>query len=181
MFRTYYEDSALFYASGESNNKQQYIGASIKNQSVYVEMDFGDLVTATILTDELTRSYWHNLTIFHEQKTVKVILDRQMKIIEIPTTNANLLFDPEIYFGGGPDLNKKKGLASHNNFVGNFKYVYYNDISILYELQKGNPKVHYHGEFTFTVHLKRWVSRRWELLESKMEPNLLYNTSIIQN
>lgn len=42
-------------------------------------------------------------------------------------------------------MNKKKGLASNNNFAGSFKYVFYNDISVLYELKKGNPKVHYIG------------------------------------
>ncbi|XP_073839835.1 axotactin isoform X2 [Musca autumnalis] len=145
MFRTQFDDSALFYASGESL-KHQYIAASIKNQSIYVEMDFGDNAMSTVLTDELTRNNWHNLTISHEQRTVRIILDQQMKILEIPATvSGNLLFDPEIYFGGGPDLHKKKGLASHNNFVGSLKNVYYNDVSILYELHRGNPKVHYHG------------------------------------
>ncbi|XP_053955451.1 axotactin isoform X1 [Anastrepha ludens] len=145
MFRTQFDDSALFYASGESL-KHQYIAASIKNQSIHVEMDFGDNVMSTVLTDELTRSNWHNLTIQHEQRTVRIILDQQMKILEIPATSSgNLLFDPEIYFGGGPDLHKKKGLQSQNNFVGSLKYVYYNDVSILYELHKSNPKVHYHG------------------------------------
>ncbi|XP_036336765.1 uncharacterized protein LOC118746897 isoform X1 [Rhagoletis pomonella] len=145
MFRTQFDDSALFYASGESL-KHQYIAASIKNQSIHVEMDFGDSVMSTVLTDELTRSNWHNLTIHHERRTVRIILDQQMKILEIPATSSgNLLFDPEIYFGGGPDLHKKKGLHSQNNFVGSLKYVYYNDVSILYELHKSNPKVHYHG------------------------------------
>ncbi|XP_033242580.1 uncharacterized protein LOC108152614 isoform X2 [Drosophila miranda] len=145
MFRTNFDDSALFYASGESL-KHQYIAAAIKNQSIHVEMDFGDHVMATVLTDDLTRGYWHNLTILHEQRTVSIILDQQQKVLELPaTTSGNLLFDPEIYFGGGPELHKKKGLASHNNFVGSMKYVYYNDISILYELQRGNPKMHYHG------------------------------------
>ncbi|XP_034105245.1 axotactin isoform X1 [Drosophila albomicans] len=145
MFRTNFDDSALFYASGESL-KHQYIAAAIRNQSIYVEIDFGDNVMSTILTDDLTRGYWHNLTILHEQRTLRIILDHQQKILELPpTASGNLLFDPEIYFGGGPDLHKKKGLISHNNFVGSLKYVYYNDISILYELQRGNPKVHYHG------------------------------------
>ncbi|XP_017863815.1 PREDICTED: uncharacterized protein LOC108614281 [Drosophila arizonae] len=145
IFRTNFDDSALFYASGESL-KHQYIAAAIKNQSIHVEMDFGDNVMSTTLTDDLTRGYWHNLTILHEQRTVRIILDHQQKILELPATaSGNLLFDPEIYFGGGPELNKKKGLISHNNFVGSLKYVYYNDISILYELQRGNPKVHYHG------------------------------------
>ncbi|XP_043071539.1 uncharacterized protein LOC6558003 isoform X3 [Drosophila grimshawi] len=145
MFRTNFDDSALFYASGEAL-KHQYIAAAIRNQSIHVEMDFGDGVMSATLTDDLTRGYWHNLTILHEQRTVRIILDQQQKILELPATvSANLLFDPEIYFGGGPELNKKKGLVSHNNFVGSLKYVYYNDISILYELQRGNPKVHYHG------------------------------------
>ncbi|KAH8410696.1 hypothetical protein KR222_005144 [Zaprionus bogoriensis] len=145
MFRTNFDDSALFYASGESL-KHQYIAAAIRNQSIYVEMDFGDNVISTTLTDDLTRGYWHNLTILHEQRSVRIILDQQQKVLELPATaSGNLLFDPEIYFGGGPELHKKKGLLSHNNFVGSLKYVYYNDISILYELQRGNPKVHYHG------------------------------------
>lgn len=50
-----------------------------------------------------------------------------------------------MFAGGGPDLNKKKGLVSNNNFAGSLKYVYYNDVSILYELKKGNSKVHYIG------------------------------------
>ena len=49
--------------------------------------------------------------------------------------------DPEIFIGGGPELNKKLGLLAFNNFVGNLKYVFFNDISILFELKMGNPKV----------------------------------------
>lgn len=141
LFKTWYDDSVLFYASGETI-KPQYIAASIKNNSTFIEMDFGDGPFNCTLGNDLASHYWHNLTIFHDYKTVKVILDDQMKIFE---GAKNLLFDPEIYFGGGPDLNKKKGLASNNNFAGSFKYVFYNDISILYELKKGNPKVHYIG------------------------------------
>jgi len=37
------------------------------------------------------------------------------------------------------------GLVSHNNFAGSLKYVFFNDISIIYELKRGNPKVHYIG------------------------------------
>lgn len=145
MFKTRYDNSALFYASGESV-KHQYIAAAIKNHSMSIEMDFGEGAISIVLGDELTSNYWHNLTIFHDVKVVKVVLDDQMKIIDIPGSIKNLLFDPEIYFGGGPDLHKKKGLMSHNNFVGSLKYTFYNDISILYELKKGNPKVHYIGE-----------------------------------
>lgn len=141
LFKTWYDDSILFYASGETI-KPQYIAASIKNNSTYIEMDFGDGTFNCTLGNDLASHYWHNLTIFHDHKVVKVILDDQMKVFE---GAKNLLFDPEIYFGGGPDLNKKKGLASNNNFAGSFKYVFYNDISVLYELKRGNPKVHYIG------------------------------------
>lgn len=144
MFKTRYDDSALFYASGDSL-KPQYIAASLKNHSIYIEMDFGDGIISTTLGDDLTSHYWHNLTIVHADYEVHLILDEQKKILETPSGINNLLFDPEIYFGGGPDLNKKKGLASHNNFAGSLKYVYYNDVSILYELKKGNSKVHYIG------------------------------------
>lgn len=146
LFKTRYDDSALFYASGESL-KHQYIAASIKNHSLYVEADFGDGIQTAILGDELTGNYWHNLTIVHDHNEVRVVLDDQMKVLEMPGPVTNLLFDPEIYFGGGPDLHKKRGLSSHNNFAGCLKYVFYNDISILYELKKGNPKVHYIGKY----------------------------------
>jgi hypothetical protein len=74
-----------------------------------------------------------------------VVLDDHMKIIDIPGPTNHLLFDPEIYFGGGPNLAKKKGLTSKNNFAGVLKNVFFNDAAILYELKKGNPKVHYIG------------------------------------
>lgn len=144
LFKTRYDDSALFYASGESL-KHQYIAASIKNESVYIEMDFGEGLMSAVLGSQVTRHYWHNLTIYHENGEVKIILDDQITILEIPGGITHLLFDPEIYFGGGPNLHKNKGLASNNNFAGSLKYVFYNDVSILYELQKGNPKVHYIG------------------------------------
>lgn len=144
IFKTRYDDSALFYASGE-HVKHQYVAASIKNHSVYIEMDFGHGQMAATLGNAVTSHYWHNLTIFHNRKTVTVVLDEEVKVLEIPGGIKNLLFDPEIYFGGGPDLHKKKGLASHNNFAGSLKYVFYNDFSVLYELKKGNAKAHYIG------------------------------------
>lgn len=96
MFRTWFDDSVLFYASGESI-KPQYIAASLVKNKTYVEMDFGDGPLNFTLGDDLANDYWHNLTIFHDHKTVKVILDDTMKTYE---GAKNLLFDPEIYFGG---------------------------------------------------------------------------------
>lgn len=147
MFKTHYDDSALFYAGGESL-KHQYIAVSIKNHSLHVELDFGDGQQTATLGDELTSHYWHNLTIFHDGNEVLVRLDDQWKVLRLPGPTTKLLFDPEIYFGGGPELHKKKGLSSQNNFAGALKYVFYNDISILYELKRNeNAMVHYIGEF----------------------------------
>ena len=144
LFKTHYDDSALFYASGESL-KPQYIAASIKNKKAYIEIDFGDGPFSATLGDDLTTHYWYNLTIFHDYNRVLVVLDDHMKEIDLPGPSNHLLFDPEIYFGGGPNLVKKKGLTSKNNFAGVLKNVFFNDVSILYELKKGNPKVHYIG------------------------------------
>lgn len=43
------------------------------------------------------------------------------------------------------DIICDSGLVSSNNFAGSLKYVFFNEISIIYELKKGNPKVHYIG------------------------------------
>lgn len=87
----------MFYASGETI-KPQYIAASLKNNKTYVEMDFGEGPMNCTLGEDLVTDYWHNLTIFHDHKNVKVILNDQMKVFD--GAAKNLLFDPEIYFGG---------------------------------------------------------------------------------
>ncbi|XP_046397067.1 contactin-associated protein-like 2 isoform X2 [Ischnura elegans] len=150
-FKTSFDDSALFYASGESL-KHQHVAASIKNSSVYVEIDFGgsgkgneSSLQSVLLGEDLTSNHWHNLTISHVGSTIRVSLDNEVKELKIPGPHHHLYIDPEIYIGGGPELRDKIGLASRNNFVGALKYVFFNDISILYELEKGNPKVHYIG------------------------------------
>jgi hypothetical protein len=96
LFKTWFDDSVLFYASGESI-KPQYIAASLKNNRTYVEIDFGEGPMNTTLGDGLASDYWHNLTILHDHKTVRVYLDDQMRAFE---GAKNLLFDPEVYFGG---------------------------------------------------------------------------------
>lgn len=99
LFKTWFDDSVLFYASGESmkHNKPQYIAASLKNNKTYVELDFGEGPMNVTIGDSLASHYWHNLTIFHDRKVVKIILDDQMQVFE---GAKNLLFDPEVYFGG---------------------------------------------------------------------------------
>lgn len=49
-----------------------------------------------------------------------VSLDYETQILEIPGDNHYMIIDPEIYIGGGPELHKKRGLMSYNNFAGIF-------------------------------------------------------------
>ncbi|KAH0947033.1 hypothetical protein HN011_011048 [Eciton burchellii] len=145
-FKTKWDDSALFYASGEIDGTPHYVAASIINGSVYVELDFGhNSKISTMLGDYVTSDHWNNLTIFHNGSLVFVSLDDEVKVLEVPGEYYNMIIDPEIYIGGGPELQKKKGLQSHNNFAGSLKYVFFNDKSIIYELKRSNPMVHYIG------------------------------------
>jgi len=109
----------LFYASGEIDGTPHYIAASIINESVHVELDFGhNSNISTMLGDYVTSDHWNNLTIFHNGSSVFVSLDDEVKVLEVPGENSDMIIDPEIYIGGGPELYKKKGLLSHNNFAG---------------------------------------------------------------
>ncbi|KAJ9577003.1 hypothetical protein L9F63_006440, partial [Diploptera punctata] len=144
FFKTHFDDSVLFYASGEPY-KHHYIAASIKNDTVYIEVNFGDGAVSTTIGSPVTSNYWNNLTLTHHQNVIGVHLNQESQELELPGPSYHLYIDPEIYIGGGPELHKKPGLMSYNNFAGCLKYVFFNDISILYELKKGNPKVHYIG------------------------------------
>ncbi|XP_063977101.1 axotactin isoform X2 [Diachasmimorpha longicaudata] len=146
QFKTRWDDSVLFYASGEIDGTPHYISASIMNRKVHVHLDFGhNSKLSTILGDNVANNDWRNFTIFHNLSKVYVSLDREMDVLEIPGDNHYMIIDPEIYIGGGPELHKKKGLVSFNNFAGSLKYVFFNDKSIIYELKKSNPMVHYIG------------------------------------
>ncbi|KAF7992308.1 hypothetical protein HCN44_001633 [Aphidius gifuensis] len=146
MFKTRWDDSVLFYASGVINGTDHYIAASIIEKKVHVQLDFGnDSKIKTILGNHVSSNSWNNLTIFHNGSQVFVGLNDDVKVFEIPGVNSYMIIDPEIYIGGGPELQKKKGLVSFNNFAGTLKYVFYNDKSIIYELKKSNPMVHYIG------------------------------------
>ena len=90
------------------------------NSSVHVELDFGhnSKITA-VLGEHVTMNYWNNLTIFHNISLVYISLNDEVKVFEVPGENYNMIIDPEIYIGGGPELHKKQGLLSFNNFAGN--------------------------------------------------------------
>ncbi|CAK1586389.1 unnamed protein product [Parnassius mnemosyne] len=144
-FKTRFDDSALFYASGQIDDKNHYIALSIHQEKVAVQIDLGDGPVEDYLGDKVNNNKWHNLTVILQEKITFVYIDDVSATYEVPGNARYVCIDPEIYIGGGPDLHKMKGLKSFNNFAGNLKYVYYNDVSILYELKQNNPKVHYIG------------------------------------
>nr|CAD7256084.1 unnamed protein product [Timema shepardi] len=144
FFKTRYDDSVLFYASGEPHG-HHYVAASIKNETVHVKIDLGDGPVEATLGNSVNDNYWHNLTIAQHDTDLTLRLDHEQHDLQLSGPRKHLYIDPEIYFGGGPELHKKKGLVSSNNFPGCLKYVFFNDVSVLYELQKASPKVHYHG------------------------------------
>ncbi|XP_045536292.1 contactin-associated protein like 5-3 [Papilio machaon] len=144
-FKTRFDDSALFYASGQIDDKNHYIALSIHQEKVAIQIDLGDGPVEDYLGEKVNNNKWHNLTVILQEKYAFVYLDDVTETYEVPGNAKYVCIDPEIYICGGPDLHKMKGLKSFNNFAGNLKYVYYNDVSILYELKQNNPKVHYIG------------------------------------
>ncbi|XP_063931341.1 axotactin isoform X3 [Zophobas morio] len=146
LFKTRFDDSALFYAAGGEHGIDHYIAASIYNNSVHIELDFGSQSMSRVLglINDFKLNQWNNLTIFHDHDKIHLILNNENVVLNI-SGSPMLCIDPEIYIGGGPELQKKTGLKSKNNFAGSLKYVFFNDISIIYELNKNNPKVHYIG------------------------------------
>ncbi|XP_014284802.1 axotactin isoform X2 [Halyomorpha halys] len=143
-FKTHFDDSVLLYASGESPN-HHHIAVSIKNSTVFVDMDLGGGSVVTRMGSEITDNFWHNLTLVHHNSSITIYLDKFNTTLKLPGSQHHLYIDPEIYIGGGSELHKKKGLHSKNNYVGSLKYVFYNDVSILYELNHTSHKVHYIG------------------------------------
>lgn len=73
--QTRFDDSALFYASGESSS-HHHIAAAIYNGSVVVEIDLGSEAVVTRLGQEVNNNEWHNLTISHDHSDVTIYLDQ---------------------------------------------------------------------------------------------------------
>lgn len=109
FFQTRFDDSALFYASGE-HEKFHYISASIQNGTVVVEIDMGDgNAVNTTLGHNVNSNRWFNLTISHSYNVVNVSLNSIKRTLYIEGSMNYLYIDPEIYIAGGPELHKKKG------------------------------------------------------------------------
>lgn len=108
LLQTHFDDSALFYASGESPN-HHHIAVSLVNATIAVDADLGGGNVVTRVGEEITDNQWHNLTILHRNNSVAVYLDGNRTELDLPGSHRHLYIDPEIYIGGGPELHSKKG------------------------------------------------------------------------
>ncbi|XP_065333627.1 axotactin isoform X4 [Cloeon dipterum] len=143
IFKTHFDDSTLFYASGESH-KHHHLSISIMNDSVVIELDLGSSPIKVRMGEKysVTRGHWHNVTVVQKGAKVKFTLDHEMIEEEVPGDHHHLYLDPEICLGGGSRPNSRQA-GSKNNFVGSLKYAYFNDVNLLYELAKGNARARY--------------------------------------
>ena len=108
LLQTFFDDSALFYASGEPY-LHHYVAVSLLNGTVHVEVDFGVGVVSTTIGQGLLSNHWNNFTIAHRHSRIIVHLNDESKELQLPGPNYYLYIDPEIYIGGGPELHRKKG------------------------------------------------------------------------
>jgi hypothetical protein len=107
------DDSILFYAAGEIPY-HNHIAASISNQSIYIDVDFGDEEPIQVqMNKKVTDGKWHTLTVFHYGKNITVQLDHHVKSFEAVGAHHHLYVDPDVYVGGGgPILKNREGAVS---------------------------------------------------------------------
>lgn len=106
--QTNLDDSILFYAAGEIPY-HNHIAASIYNQSVYIDINFGDGdPIKTQFNKRVTNGKWHTLTIFHNGKNVTIQLDHHSESHELTGSHHHLYVDPDVYVGGGGPILKKR-------------------------------------------------------------------------
>ncbi|KAI8426442.1 hypothetical protein MSG28_005270 [Choristoneura fumiferana] len=96
---------------------------------------FGKHLTSVTVGRALNRDQWHSVQVTIDVHGARLIAKvDQMK--------------EEVYLKG-LSFDTNYGITDNLTSViligGNLKYVYYNDVSILYELKQNNPKVHYIG------------------------------------
>lgn len=144
-FKTYFEDSVLMYASGEQP-LPNYVAISLYGGKLHFEINFGDgPLNATIgytLNDEM----WHTFTVYHHGKNVSLHLDSEWhSSLTAPGPHHHLYLDPEISIGAAPT--SAHGLKSHEKFIGCLRSFYFNDKSVLYELESGYKTALYHSMF----------------------------------
>lgn len=85
VFKTRFDDSVLLYTAGGEHGIDHYVAASIFNNSIYVEMNFGEEAITTILghNKDFKLFQWNNLTIFHRYEQVDVILNDEKVTVNI--------------------------------------------------------------------------------------------------
>ena len=139
-------DSILFYAGGTFPYTNHVAVTLLANNSLYVEVDFGDGPHGIHLGEDLTTGVWNNFTLIHNGNVLDFFLNGRSHRVLVSGPRYYLRFDPHIFIGG----DRKPlglGLRSSNNFVGCLSQVYFNDVSILQKLRINSPQALYHSIF----------------------------------
>ncbi|XP_036355728.1 contactin-associated protein-like 4 [Octopus sinensis] len=143
-FKTERNTGILLYAVGGSPTYSHIIAllnsgfVNVSISSDNVDYDF----SISVEMDKDRLHGWHNLTLVHQGPVMYVHLDD--KTVQ-KTVQNYLNLDPHVYFGGGKNFVKTKGLEVTQNFIGCLRNIYFNDKSILYDLRYGKGSTQYHG------------------------------------
>lgn len=143
-FKTDRNTGILLYAVGGAPHYSHIIAllhSGFVNVSIAFENQDWDF-SISIELDRNRTDGWHNLTLVHKGTLMYVHLDSKTKSKDVKNY---LNLDPHVYFGGGQNFVKTKGLKVTQNFIGCLQNIYFNDVSVLYDLKHGNGSTQYHG------------------------------------
>ena len=178
-FKTDRGSGVLLYAVG-GVARHAHVTASIHAGELHVSVSLGYNDIEFRIGMGLDDNLWHNVTIAHSRNTITVIMDTEQHNQVSNGSQYFLTLDPRVYFGGGHNFVETRGLHVTQSFVGCLRNVYFNEISVLYELSQGSPQCAYQGglsplftckalqeipfSFPKSSSMLRWVTKRQQEL-----------------
>ncbi|XP_050401820.2 axotactin isoform X2 [Patella vulgata] len=145
-FKTGRGSGVLLYAVG-GTPYHTHVTASIHGGKLHTSISFGDHVSDLEFNMGLglDDNRWHNLTIVHIKRSMYVYLNGKVEEQQVTSDQYFLSLDPNVYIGGGHNFVETRGLQITQSFVGCLRNVYFNDVSVLYNLKSGKKNCEYQG------------------------------------
>ncbi|XP_041351941.1 contactin-associated protein-like 2 [Gigantopelta aegis] len=183
-FKTDRGSGVLLYAvGGAALHSHVTISLHAGELRVSVSLGYNDLEFRIGMG--LDDNLWHNITIAHDKHTINVIMDMEQHSQMSNGSQYFLILDPRIYFGGGHNFVETRGLHVTQSFVGCLRNVYFNEVSVLFELSQSNAQCDYHGglaplftcqtlkeipfSFPKSSSMLRWVTKRQQDLNIQLK------------